>query len=126
MTAQSRRIGLALRDRGMVGCRLLLRLDYIDGSTVVRQRSLRRGVADDFTLQAVSLLLLKRAWTRRARIRSCRLSCQRLHRKSPQLSLFPDRPVSDRKKDHLHFALDRVREKFGADSVRFGSQTPLH
>ena len=126
VTALSVRIGLALRDRGMVGCRLLLRLDYIDGSTVVRQRSLRRGVADDFTLQAVSLLLLKRAWTRRARIRSCRLSCQRLHRKSPQLSLFPDRPVSDRKKDHLLSALDRVREKFGADSVRFGSQTPLH
>ncbi len=126
VAALSTRIGFALRDGGMVGKRLVLRLDYIDGGNSTRQISFRSGIADDFTLQSMSLIVLQRAWNRRARIRSCRLSCERLHRKSPQLSLFPDRPDSDRKKECVLSALDRVREKFGADSVRFGSQVRLH
>jgi len=125
VAALSTRIGCSLRAAGMVGKRLVLRLDYIDGGTSVRQISFRSGIADDFTLQSMSLVVLKRAWNRRVRIRRCRLSCQRLHRKSPQLSLFPSRPDSDRKKESVLSALDRVRAKFGADSVRFGSQGAL-
>jgi len=125
VSALSVRIGFALRDAGMVGKRLVLRLNYIDGSNSIRQISCRRGISDDFTLQSRSLLLLQRAWGRRARIRHCRLSCEQLQRKSPQLSLFTDQPDLDRKKEHVLSALDRVREKFGADSVRFGTQVPL-
>jgi len=126
VAALSVRIGFALRDTGMVGKRLVLRLDYIDGGNSTRQLSYHLGISDDFTLQSRSLLLLQRAWGRRARIRHCRLSCQQLHRKSPQLSLFTDRPDLDRKKEHVLSALDHVREKFGTDSVRFGTQVPLH
>ena len=126
VSALSVRIGFALRDAGMVGKRLVLRLNYIDGSKSIRQISCRRGISDDFTLQSRSLLLLQRAWGRRARIRHCRLSCEQLQRKSPQLSLFAGQPDLDRKKEHVLSALDRVREKFGADSVRFGTQVPLH
>jgi DNA polymerase-4 len=126
IAALSVRIGFALRDAGMVGKRLVLRLDYIDGGNSIRQISCRRGISDDFTLQSRCLILLKRAWGRRARIRHCRLTCEQLQRKSPQLSLFADQSDSDRKKEYVLTALDRVREKFGTDSVRFGSQVPLH
>lgn len=126
VAALSVRIGYALRDAGMVGKRLVLRLDYIDGGNAIRQVSLRRGISDDFTLQSMSLLILKRAWGRRVRIRRFRLSCERLHRKSPQLPLFTERPDSDRRRECVLSALDRVRKKYGADSVRFGSQVPLH
>ena len=126
VTALAVRIGIALRNSGMAGRRLVLRLDYCDGSTVTRQLTLRQGVSDDFTLQSIALLILKRAWVRRTRIRHCRLRCEKLHRKSPQLSLFSAQPVAEKKKEHLLSALDRVRERFGTDSVRFGSQVSLH
>lgn len=120
------RVGLVLRTSGMAGRRLLLRLNYIDGSSVTRQISFHRGVSDDFTMQSAMFTLLKRAWGRRTRVRSCRLSCERLHRKSPQLSLFPNRTALEPDKEQLLSAIDQVRNKFGADSVRFGSQTILH
>ncbi len=120
------RIGFALRDAGMAGKRLVLRLSYVDGGDVARQVSLDRAVSDDFTLQSMSLVLLERGWSRRVRIRSCRLSCEHLQRKSPQLSLFQISSGPEQKKEHLQSALDRLRTKFGADCVRFGSQVALH
>ena len=126
VSALAVRIGFALRAGGMAGRRLVLRLDYTDGGTTARQLSSRRPVSDDAALQSICLTLLKRAWTRRARIRHCRIRCERLHPRSTQLPLFPVPGCSDHKQENLRAALDRVREKYGTDSLRFASQVPLN
>ncbi|MEE4164566.1 MAG: hypothetical protein V2I35_01110 [Desulfocapsaceae bacterium] len=119
------RIGFVLREAGMTGRRLVLLLGYGDGGSAARQISPVHGVSDDFNLQSLALVLLERAWNRRVRISRCRLSCERLQRTSPQLSLFSVPVGSDRKKEQLQPALDRLRKKFGIDSVRFASQVGL-
>jgi len=120
------RIGMKLRSSRMVGRRMALDLHYTDGSRTIRQASVKRGASDDDSLRDMALLALKRALTRRIRVRSCRLVCDRLHRQSPQLSLFAELDLIDRKKERLCSAMDIVRNQFGGESVRFGSQATLH
>jgi len=120
------RIGMKLRFSRMVGRRMALVLHYTDGSQTIRQTSVKRGATDDDSLRDMALLALKRGLTRRIRVRSCRLTLDRLCRRSPQLSLFTEALAIDRKKERLCSAMDIVRTRFGAESVRFGSQATLH
>lgn len=125
VTALAIRIGMELRSGNMVGRRLALQLNYTDGSQVIRQASNRQGTSDDFSLRTMAILALERAWKRRTRVRSCSLTCDRLHRQSCQLPLFPDPDKKNKKKVQLLGAMDAVRHKFGADAMRLGSQITL-
>lgn len=115
------RLGVALRSADLVARRLILQLQYTDGSRVNRQVSVRPGVADDTLLRRMARTVLARAWGRRIRVRGCRLRGDRLHRRSPQLRLFAD-PSGGERRDQLSRALDTVRHRFGEHAVRFGSQ----
>ena len=126
ISALAARIGMELRDRGKGGLRLALQLDYTDGRRVVRQALSRRPVSDDRSLRSLALLALKRAWGRRTRVRSCRLWCDRIACLSPQLDLFNDVRNELRASEALSLALDKVRKKFGVDSIRFGRQAALN
>jgi DNA polymerase-4 len=125
VTALAVRIGMELRSGNMVGRRLVLQLNYTDGSQVIRQAINRQSNSDDFSLRGMALLALERAWRRRTRIRSCRLTCDRLHRQSPQMMLFPTPDKTNKKKAQLLGAMDAVRHKFGVDAMRLGSQISL-
>jgi DNA polymerase-4 len=105
--------------------RVGLQLDYTDGTTVSRQASVRKGVADDHSLQRLALTALERSLTRRTRVRSCRLIGDRLHGRSPQLNLFAD-PATGRKKEQLLAAMDRIRQRFGREAIRMGGHPVLH
>jgi DNA polymerase-4 len=118
--------GMELRAARLAGRRMALCLHYTDGSQTTRQASVRRGRSDDFSLRKLALLALQRAMTRRVRVRSCRLICDRLCRQSPQLSLFPEPDPADAKREKLCAALDVVRNRYGRTAVRFGSQATLH
>lgn len=118
--------GMELRATRMAVRRVVLCLRYTDGSQAIRQASTRRGRFDDFSLRTMALLALKRAMTRRVRVRSCELICDRLCRQSPQLSLFPEPDRVDVRQEKLCAALDAVRNRYGRSSIRFGSQATLH
>ncbi len=118
MAAQA---GAALRRNQQEARRVGLRIVYSDGATVTRQASRRIGTADDFVLRDMALLVLQRAWTRRTRLRSCFLVCDRLHRHSPQLSLFAAPSVERAGNGNVLGAMDQIRSRFGARSIRAGS-----
>ncbi|THB77560.1 MAG: hypothetical protein D6B25_06740 [Desulfobulbaceae bacterium] len=125
VTALAVRIGMKLRTDQLVGRRLALQLNYSDGSLVVRQASVKHGVSDEDTLRTLALLALERAWNRRTRVRSCILTCSRLHAASRQLTLFAATDKKQQRQQRLMAAMDLVRKQFGVDSLRFASQAWL-
>ena len=112
--------GQELRRRKQVARRVAIRLTYADGGTSVRQVSSRRGSATDFLLRNLAGLALERAWTRRTRIRVCRLICDRLQRESPQLPLFPEAAGDAIRQERTCRALDSIRVRFGHELIRTG------
>ena len=123
--ALAAQLGMELRATRRQARRVGLQLDYTDGTTVSRQASVRKGVADDDSLQRLALTALERSLTRRTRVRSCRLIGDRLHGRSPQLNLFAA-PATGRKKEQLLAAMDRIRQRFGREAIRMGSHPVLH
>lgn len=125
-------LGLHLRSIRMAARRVVLSLSYSDGGRVVRQTTVRQGVSDDGSLQRLALQAMQRGLTRRIRIRSCRLACDRLHRISPQLLLFSEIAGGTSGRDggqrgeKLQAALDAVRCRFGSEAIRTGNQATLH
>ena len=107
------RAGSSLRARRQVTRRLCIWLRYSDGGHVVRQSSCRNGTAGDTLLTQLAMATLQRAWTRRTRIRSCRLVCDRLQRQSPQLPLFPEQGGPELREKKVLEAMDRLRNRFG-------------
>lgn len=115
------RVGQSLRQQRLVTRRVGLWLRYSDGGEVVRQATHKSGTSSEFLLQDLALLALKRCWRRRTRIRHCRLVCDKLQRQSPQLSLF-EPPEREGAGEMVEAAMDRIRSRFGSDSIGVGRQ----
>jgi DNA polymerase IV len=109
-----------LRGRRQVARRVGIWITYADGGRSVRQATKRQGTSVDFTLRNLALQALQRAWTRRTRIRGCRLVCDRLHRESPQFLLFPEVTEDEIRQGKASQALDRIRSRFGHTAIRTG------
>lgn len=114
------RAAITLRKRRLLTRRVEVRVEYSDGVTVARQAVDRRGSFHDDVLLQQALLALKRAWTRRTRLRGCTLVCDRLRKVSPQLQLFPECREGQDKQLKILDAMDRIRWRFGHDAVRSG------
>jgi len=120
VAAMAAQAGAELRDGGRAVRRIGLRLIYSDGLSAIRQASRRVGSCDDTVLRDMALLALERAWRRRTRLRSCHLVCDRLHRRSPQLSLLSMLPEQQPVEENLLGALDTIRHRFGKCGVQRG------
>lgn len=115
--------GQLLRQKRQVARRVGIWLRYSDGGHVVRQATYRKGTSGDFLLHQLALEALQRAWIRRTRIRSCRLVCDRLQRKSPQLSLFPEsQGTAPVRQERVVDAMDVLRNRFGHEVIGVGRQ----
>jgi DNA polymerase-4 len=71
-------------------------------------------------LFAIAKPILKRAWTRRIRIRHLRLICDRLAYPSAQMELFPADEAENKASDNLITALDAIRRRFGWNAISTG------
>lgn len=114
------RAGAELRQRRQAARRVGIWLHYSDGGHVVRQGSSRCGSNSDFVLRRLGMSALERAWLRRTRLRTVRMVCDRLHRQSPQLSLFPETEVREQRQDKLLNAMDAIRTRFGHGLIATG------
>jgi len=112
--------GSSLREKRLAARRVGIILDYSDGKRVVRQAAANPGTANDFNLFASAKLALKRAWTRRVRIRHLALVCDRLVLPPAQMALFAEFEAENRKEEHLMTALDTIRRRFGRKSIQMG------
>lgn len=119
------RAAVTLRQRRQVARRVGVWIHYSDGGHVVRQASLKQGTSSDFGLRQLAVLALKRAWIRRTRLRGVRLVCDRLHRQSPQLSLFPETTVKERRRENVLSAMDAIRARFGHGLITIGGAASL-
>jgi DNA polymerase-4 len=113
-------IGSTLRERGRAARRIGVALDYSDGVRIIRQRTHGSGTANDFRLYALARSALELAWQRRVRIRHVRLICDRLVYPPAQMSLFPDDDPTSSRLDNLTSALDRIRQRFGRNTIQVG------
>lgn len=124
VTALVKQAGYQLRCSRQVTRRLVVRLRYSDGGVVARQASCRTGTSGDFLLHKLALAALARARTRRTRVRSCRLLCDRLQRQSPQLVLFPELESCRDHRQKMDGAMDLLRNRFGHKVIGVGCQYP--
>ena len=113
------RVGVLLRQDKQEGGRLELWLSYSDGVCMVRQATSRRATDTDCRLCSLALTALDRALRRRVRIRSCRLVCDRLRPRSPQLLLFPE-PEQELRVGQLQNAMDHLQSRFCTGVIQRG------
>jgi len=116
------RAGSELRARRQAARRVGIWLRYSDGNHVVRQASVKEGTASDFGLRRLAMQALERAWLRRIRLRSIRLVCDRLHRQSPQLVLFPEISLKEQRQEKLLTAMDAICGRYGNGLIGLGRQ----
>jgi DNA polymerase-4 len=112
--------GANLRRQRLAAGRIGLVLDYSDGGRIARQAIARPATADDVRLFTTAKLALKRAWTRRVRIRNMGLICDRLTYPPAQQDLFAEDETAKTTGDNLVRTLDAIRDRFGSEAVRVG------
>jgi DNA polymerase-4 len=112
--------GSRLRRRQRAARRMAVALSYSDGRRCVRQSRLDPATANDLALFPVARRVLHLAWTRRVRLRHLRLTCDRLVFPPTQLPLFETEQRVMARQTSLIAAMDRIRERFGTESVGMG------
>lgn len=116
------RCGTILRERGLESAKLCIRLYYCDGLSTSVQVRQKPPVANDIVIYRQAVDLLGKGWKRRVRVRHVALSCDAVPAGQIQMSLFQDHPPlpGENRKDRLVAVLDRIRTRFGQDSVKSG------
>lgn len=114
-------LGYALRKRKILTRRVVVLLYHSDGHSVSRQAVNKSGTDNDFMLRDLAFSALERSWTRRIRIRSCAVSCDRFLSKSRQQSLFCLYSAQELRQAKLLVAMDAVSDRFGRNSLCLGS-----
>jgi len=117
---QSERVGRRLRRQDLRGQVVRLKLRDPDFTTCSRQRKLASATDDDLVIYQVARSLFDEARPVMAPVRLLGVTVAALRCKDApaQGGLF-DRQ-SGRKSEQLNTALDRIRDRFGEDSIRHG------
>jgi DNA polymerase-4 len=114
------RAGRHLRDRGRSTRRVAVTIDHSDGRRRIRQVAVQPATANDLALFPFARHALRLAWTRRIRIRHLRLVCDRLVYPPAQQPLFADEHLAAMRREKVVDVLDRIRDRFGTQSVQTG------
>ncbi|MDZ7722164.1 MAG: hypothetical protein U5R06_04870 [candidate division KSB1 bacterium] len=104
------------RMRRLTGC-LVIEVQYSDYKTN-RARQRFRAMDTEPELAPALRDLFPRAVTRRVRVRKMTLTLEHLSKPPQQLSLFE--PPGDPRIRSISTAVDRIRDRFGDDVIRFG------
>ncbi|MDZ7264958.1 MAG: hypothetical protein ONB16_10265 [candidate division KSB1 bacterium] len=110
------KVGDRLRHSSQAAQRMLLEIYYSDHREAMGQKKLPQATNLDQQLFAVAEQLLTTILTRRIRVRRLAVRYFQLTPAARQISLF-DNPVHD-KNQHLIRAIDHIRQKFGAESLK--------
>ncbi|WP_300457143.1 hypothetical protein [Desulfobacula sp.] len=108
-----------LRSRNLTGAAAQMILTYSDGLQTAATVKLAPATANDMAMFKKCIPLLNKAWTRRIRIRHMRLICKKISSPQVQADLFASRTKETKQADLIR-SMDRIREKFGRQSIRTG------
>ena len=106
-----------LRNQKLFCQRLLVQVNYSDDKTDIAQKRFL-PTHDDYALGLYVDETLKKALSRRVRVRKLTLKLCDLVQESPQLSLFTEPKNS--KKAALTEAMDKIRDRFGEHAIFLG------
>ena len=95
---------------------------YTDQEEIMHQINLPRMSFCDFDLYAPLERIFLRACRRRVRVRFMKVWFQDFSPPTTQLSLFPTRAPVMEKKALATQALNRIRERYGDEVIRYGGQ----
>ncbi len=116
--------GVRLRRSGRAAGKMSLTVHYSDGMTCGRSGVLTPPANDDLDLLAHARDLFEQVYGRRVRLKGMSLSCSHLTGTDGQMDLFHRRTPGGRQRESLQSALDRIREKYDRDAVRWGLAVP--
>lgn len=114
--------GAELRAKKFASRRLSLFLQYSDDRRHTGQAVSRRPLHTDQELFVLTKHALERGLTRRVRVRTLRLVCDRLCRSAVQLSLFDECHFTARDTTQ-NAALDAIKTRFGTAGIQRGRAT---
>lgn len=117
--------GLRLRQMNRETNRITLTLIHTDGLTEKRSFFSDTPLNHDLLLYAAAEKLFYQACVRRVRVRGMRLLCDRLSVTSGQGELFPAFSGPSSRQTALQEALDRLRNRYGHNAVRWGRALAL-
>jgi len=93
---------------------------YTDQKEIIRQINLPHGIFWDFDLHAPLKGIFLRACQRRVRVRLMKVWFKDFSPPLSQLSLFPARSPITEKKALVTQALNRIRQRYGDEVIRYG------
>lgn len=117
------KVGGRLRKAGFYAATAQIKVRWSDFSTITRQRRLDPVCCDDQTLRETALELLRKEGLHSpVRLIGFGVSGLRASNEEPQMDLFqPLEKQESKKREALSRAVDRIREKFGRNSLKRGS-----
>ena len=117
----SESVGERLREAGVAGRTVRLKLRWPDFKTITRQGGLDQPTDQDGEIYRTALDLLEAAWTPGQAVRLVGVGVSQLGPKLRQLSLFDSQWQAD---ERLLAAIGFIRRRYGAGAVRRGSRSP--
>jgi DNA polymerase-4 len=110
-------VGARLREAGLAGTTVRLKLRWADFTTITRQTSLDQPTDQDGEIFGAAAGLLERAWKKGRPVRLVGVAVAQLGPKLRQLSLFDRTWQAD---DRLLAAIDSIRGRYGSRVLRKG------
>jgi DNA polymerase-4 len=118
MQGLSESVGARLREAGLAGSTVRLKLRWADFTTITRQTSLEQPTDQDGEIYRAAARLLEGAWKTGRPVRLIGVAVAQLGPKLRQLSLFDRTWQADEK---LLAAIDSIRNRYGAEALHKGS-----
>ncbi|MBA2364482.1 MAG: DNA polymerase IV [Chloroflexia bacterium] len=123
--AQAADVGKRLRRAEMVGTTVKLRLRWSDFTTLTRQATLPRPTAHDAEIATAALHLLDQVWPTGDSVRLIGVGVTGLCSPSRQLSLWESERSANTERDrHLQITVASLRDRYGYNLFRWGSDVP--
>lgn len=120
----SEQVGRRLRQEGLRGTTIKLKIRWSDFTTLTRQVTLNQPTSLDNEIYAAIMQLFEKVWPPGKRVRLLGVGVSNFEQSARQLGLWDTSFESDQR---LQTTLDTIRARFGSRAVRRGSQLkPKH
>jgi len=119
----SEEVGRRLRQEGLQGATIKLKLRWSDFTTISRQLTLDSPTQHDDEIDQAAISLFERLWTPGTPVRLIGVGVSGFSDAGKQLSLWDDTPKRE-ENQRLENTLDTLRDRFGSDIIRRGSDLP--
>lgn len=112
-------VGLALRNEGLSGTTVKIKLRWADFTTLTRQLTLEQPIDQDNEIYAYAAQLFEKTWTRGKSVRLIGVGISGLDTPKRQLGLWRDEQLEQKRQ--LQVILDSLRNRFGEDIIQRGT-----